>query len=79
MIILTRLQTFGAFMTVYELTGKDARELAAITGHPGAVKVRSATLTLFHTPLDNGEEFGEYKGTGDDASAQQLDGLEGLT
>lgn len=69
MIILLGFKNYDEADAEYQLTGADARRLAAVAGHPGAVKVISASVTFFHTPLDEDPPNGD-KGEGADEAGQ---------
>lgn len=64
MIILLGFKNFDEADAEYQVTGQEARHLAAIVGHPGAVKVISANVTFFHEVLDDVPEFERVKGEG---------------
>lgn len=51
MIILLGFKGYDEHDSEYQVTGEDARHLAAVVGHPGAVKVIWANVTFFHEGL----------------------------
>lgn len=52
----------------YEISGNLARLIAAIAGHPGAVKVIRANVTFFHKGIDDGANCERVKGEAADRS-----------
>lgn len=58
----------------YEAFGEDARRLAAIAGHPGAVKVIRANVTFFHEAIDDETLQREIKRGADEARRELADG-----
>jgi len=72
MILLLGFKNFDEVDAEYQCTGKDARALAALVGHPGAVKVISANVTFFHEALDDVPEFERVKGEADAGRQRNL-------
>jgi len=56
----------------YEAAGEDARRVAAIIGHPGAVKVVTCIVTFFHEGVDAYADREGCKGSSDDAGTGEL-------
>jgi len=72
-LLISFVQAPGEMAAEYELSGEDARRLAAIAGHPGAVKVIRANVTFFHEALDDASIDGRIKGGADEARRELAD------
>lgn len=79
MIILLGFKGYDEHDAEYQVTGAEARSLAALVGHPGAVKVIWANVTFFHEGLDYEGNSRDYREGADDRRIDQLDILQGLS
>lgn len=74
MIMLMGFKAYDEHDAEYNVTGKEAREVAGLLGHPGAQDVVYAHVTFFHPPLDYaGETLRVLRDPADDEGHVQLD------
>jgi len=65
-LLISFIMAPGETAAEYEAFGEDARRLAAIVAHPGAVKVIRANVTFYHEEVDSETLDGRIKeGAGD--------------
>jgi len=72
-LFISFVQAGGEMQAEYEASGEDARRLAAIAGHPGAVKVIRANVTFFHEVLDDESIDRRIKEGADEARRELAD------